>query len=245
MTRWLVLRLEAPLMAFGGVTVDQVGPVRPFPALSALTGLFGNALGWDWTDRAAHQALQDRLVFASRTDRAGRVLTDMQNAQMAKADKGWTTRGTPEGRAGASYDAPHRRKRDYVADRAVRVVLRLTPGQGPDLRDLARALIWPARPLFIGRKPCLPSQPLFHGWTNGDTAHEALLAIGGAAGMAEWPMGEGPAGERSYDLPDRRDWISGLHMGRRVVLRGQVPQGDQPTPDTLRDALHEFTKGAA
>ena len=44
--RWLVLQLEAPLVAFGGVTIDHIGVIRDFPALSMLTGLFANALGW-------------------------------------------------------------------------------------------------------------------------------------------------------------------------------------------------------
>ena len=86
--RWLVLRLDAPLMAFGGVAVDQIGPVRDFPAASMLTGLIGNTLGWHWSDRAAHQAMQDRLVFAARREREGMLLTDMQNAQLSKTDKG-------------------------------------------------------------------------------------------------------------------------------------------------------------
>ena len=109
--RWLVIRLQAPLMAFGGVAVDQVGPTRDFPAASMLTGLFANALGLHWSDRMAHQALQDRLIFAARREReaqASAVLTDMQNAQLSKADKGWTTFGVPSGRDGASYGAPHR-----------------------------------------------------------------------------------------------------------------------------------------
>lgn len=146
-------------MSFGGVAVDQVGPTRRFPAASALTGLIGNALGLDWSDRAAHQNLQERLIFASALIREGHLLTDSQNAQLSKTDKGWTTRGMPEGRDGASYGAPHRRRRDYLADAELRVVLRLTEGR-PDLDMLAEALNRPARPLFIGRKPCLPSRPM-------------------------------------------------------------------------------------
>lgn len=68
--RWLVLRLEAPLLAFGGVTIDHVGITRDFPAQSMLTGLLANALGWERTEWEKHQALQDRLVFAARRDRA-------------------------------------------------------------------------------------------------------------------------------------------------------------------------------
>ena len=42
----LILRLEAPLMAFGGETIDNLGVVRRFPSASMLTGLLANALGW-------------------------------------------------------------------------------------------------------------------------------------------------------------------------------------------------------
>ncbi len=37
------LVLEAPLMSFGGVAVDNFGVIDDFPALSMLTGLLGNA----------------------------------------------------------------------------------------------------------------------------------------------------------------------------------------------------------
>lgn len=227
--RWLVLNLTAPLMAFGGVAVDQVGPTRRFPAASALTGLLGNALGFDWSDRAAHQDLQDRLIFASALMREGALLTDSQNAQLQKTDRGWTTHGAPEGRDGASYGAPHRRRRDYLADAAVRTVLRLSEG---DLDALASALERPARPLFIGRKPCLPSGPIFGGFVHGATAHAALIAAGAAGASAEWPEAEGPGQEgvgqgtaRAHSLPDQRNWRSGLHGGARIVHQGRLPDG--------------------
>lgn len=226
--RWLVLHLAAPLMAFGGVAVDHVGPTRRFPAASALTGLIGNALGLDWSDRAAHQDLQDRLIFASALIREGHLLTDTQNAQLGANDKGWTTHGTPEGRDGASYDAPHRRRRDYLADAELRVVLRLTEGL-PDLDAVARALDRPARPLFIGRKPCLPARPLFGGFVTAATAHAALLASGASGCAAEWPEGEGPVADqgaaRALSLPDGRNWRSGLHGGSRAICQGQLPEG--------------------
>ena len=230
--RWLVLRLEAPLMAFGGVAIDQVGPVRDFPAASMLTGLIGNALGWHWSDSAAHQEIQNRLVFAARREREGVLLTDTQNAQLARTDKGWTTRGAPEGRGGASYDAPHRRLRDYHADLSVRIVLRLVPTEGtPTLEDLAEALDQPVRPLFLGRKPCLPSTPLLAKeparWVTGNTAHEALRAVPGQGNLrALWPVGQGPeAGngvDRITDLADLRNWYTGLHSGSRRVVEGWV-----------------------
>lgn len=217
--RWLHLRLTAPLMAFGGVAIDQVGPTRDFPSASALTGLFANALGWRRQDGAAHQALQDRLEFGALIARAGRLLTDSQNAKLEANDRGWTTWGRPDQRAGATYDSPHRRRRDYLADHDCRVVLRLAPGGGPDLDALAVALDRPARPLFIGRKPCLPSAPLFAGWVEGTDARAALAALA-LPGRAIWPV---RGDEPGHDLPDLRNWISGLHGGSRLVCEGVLP----------------------
>ena len=233
--RWLVLRLEAPLLAFGGVAVDQVGVTRDFPAASMLTGLLANALGYRRTEWRKHQALQDRLIFAARRERETvfGLLTDTQNAQLAKNDKGWTTWGTPEGRDGASYGAPHRRRRDYHADACVVVALRVAPTDtSPDLETLAAALDRPARPLFIGRKPCLPSLPLRHKDTI--TAPDAYTALQGFPPehsapeclRAIWPLGEGPAsGEtvtRILNLPDLRNWRTGLHGGVRKVVEGNI-----------------------
>jgi CRISPR system Cascade subunit CasD len=217
--RWLHLRLTAPLMAFGGVMIDQVGPTRDFPSASALTGLFANAFGWRREDGAAHQALQDRLEFGALIAREGRHLTDTQNAKLEADDRGWTTWGRPDERAGATYQSPHRRRRDYLADHDCRVVLCLLPGEGPDLNILAAALDRPARPLFIGRKPCIPSAPLFAGWVEGADARAALAALA-LPGRALWPMS---GDERSHDLPDLRNWVSGLHGGSRRVSVGVLP----------------------
>ena len=240
MPRHLILWLEAPLMAFGGVTIDNYGYTRDFPARSMLTGLLANALGWDRTEGERLQRLQERLVFAARIEREGAVgyLRDTQNAQLSKSDRGWTTRGQPEGRAGASYDAPHRRFRDYLPDALVIVALRLEPPEeAPNLETVAQALECPARPLFIGRKPCLPSAPLLgpdgpH-FIEAETAGEALArfprqeeAEGTAPPLrAMWPPDEAPAmamADRVTDICDERNWISGLHEGRRPIAEGRL-----------------------
>ena len=235
--RHLIVRLEAPLMSFGGETIDNYGVIRPFPAVSMLTGLFANALGWRRVERERHQGLQDRMVFAARIDRepAGRVrMTDFQTAQLAANDRGWTTRGAPEGRAGGAntYLAPHLRYRYYYADMRVTVAFRLAPGEAaPTLDDLAEVLQEPARPLFIGRKPCLPSALLFGGFAEGETALAALLTTPEADDAGQscrllWPEREGVdniSPSRTYLLTDQRNWVSGLHGGGRTVCEGVTP----------------------
>ncbi len=254
--RHLILNLESPLMAFGGETIDNLGIIRPFPAVSMLTGLFANALGWRRVDRERHQALQDRIVFAARIDRepAGGVrMTDYQTVQMGDTVDlfvrsghwvvGWTTRGMPDERAGALGTAgsgpfTHQRWRDYYADMRVTVALRLEPsGDEPTLDELAAALREPKRPLFIGRKPCLPSAPLHteDGFRDGDTALAALLDWPLAYGATDgdpmrllWPVNDGQSDDRvrvsrpEFMLTDQRNWRSGLHGGGRWVCEGVV-----------------------
>ena len=253
--RHLILVLQSPLMAFGGETIDNLGVVRPFPAASMLTGLFANALGWRRIERERHERLQDRLVFAARIDRepaGGYAMTDFQTAQLGANDRGWTTHGKPEGRAGgaATYNAPHLRYRDYYADMRVTVALRLDPhpnlpparGKGqmeePTLDALAAALDEPARPLFIGRKPCLPSARLFGGFECGSDALAALLAVpladdtdGGRDVRMQWSARdvakrpEVASVDRETMLTDERNWVSGLHGGGRRVVEGRAPRG--------------------
>ena len=233
--RHLILNLEAPLMAFGGEAIDNYGVIRRFPSASMLTGIFANALGWRRSERERHQRLQDRLTFAVRIERepaGGLSMRDFQTAQLSANDKGWTTRGQPEGRAGGAntYNSPHLRYRDYFADMRAAAALRLEPAdETPSLDDLAAALDEPARPLFIGRKPCLPSAPLFGCFSDGETALAALMATPikcedpSETVSLLWARGEGADGviaSRDYMVTDERNWRSGLHGGGRWVCEG-------------------------
>lgn len=238
MPRHLLLRLEAPLIAFGGEIIDNFGVIRDFPALSMITGLFANALGWRREDCELHDRLQNRLVVGARLNTPIQRLTDFQTAQLGKDDKGWTTWGVPEERRGGadSYKSPHLRYRDYHASLNVLVALRLQPSDdAPTLDDLAVALDHPARPLFIGRKPCLPSQRIFAGWQEADNVLHALQIAhlpqtdDTQSLRMQWPDGEGNlAGDRLIDLCDERNWTSGVHGGWRPVREGSfTPQGAQ------------------
>ena len=231
--RWMHLQLRAPLASFGGETIDARGVIRDFPAQSMLTGLLANALGWTRAMRAEHQSLQERIVFGAlwEEESAFGRMTDYQTAQIGKNDQAWTTRGVPDKRAGgtATYVGAHQRWRDYHTDLRVSVVLRLDPPDAsPTLEDLAAALDQPARPLFIGRKACLPSARIFNGWVK--EAADARAALGavappGAAGLlACWPESEGADGaHRMTDVTDERNWLSGLHGGARRLCEGVLP----------------------
>lgn len=230
MARHLLLRLRAPLIAFGGETIDNYGVIRDFPALSMITGLFANALGWDRGKIVPHNRLQERLVMGARLDADGQRLVDFQTAQLQANDKGWTTRGVVEERAGGagSYAGPHLRYRYYHANMNVLVALRLQAAdETPTLDDLATALDKPARPLFVGRKNCLPTDRLMAGWVEADNILDALQSAEPALqndARAQWPDGEGRLPgqheDRNLDVCDERNWTSGVHGGWRPVREG-------------------------
>jgi len=232
----LLLRLEAPLVAFGDIMVDARGPVTDLPSASMLTGLIANALGYRREERAALQRLQDRLVHASRLDQSAGRFTEFQTAKLDKSDEGWTTRGRPEGRAGGdgSYVGPHLRFRDHHADVCVHVALRLDPAdEPPDLAAIAAALVEPARPLFIGRKPCLPSGRIFAGLMEAETLLAALIAtpLAGksSAGrvLVDLPRLEVPPADfRRVHRSDRRDFAAGVHTGDSTRWEGSLPCDD-------------------
>ena len=253
MEKHIILNLESPLMAFGGEKIDNLGVTRRFPAASMLTGIFANALGWRDIEREKLQNLQDRLVFAARIERepAGGVsMTDYQTTQMADTIDmynkgwvvGWTTRGVPDRRKGSlgskgSGPFTHQGWRDYFADMRVCVALRLRDTDvidAPVLEELANALQYPKRPLFIGRKACLPVAYLYGGCSEGRTSLNALLDLplqtpseapqriallwGNENGMQV--QSNDVKVSRSYYLTDERNWLSGVHSGSRLVHEG-------------------------
>ena len=216
-------------MSFGTTAVDHRRPVQPWPAASMLTGLLANALGWDRSETTQLDRLQARLRWAARIDRPGQALNDFQTAQLAKTDKGWTTRGVVEERGGGadSYNSPHLRSRDYRADASVVVALRLDPAEEPPtLETIARALDHPARPLFLGRKGCLPATRLGLGLVQADDAvqalHQAASAHDGAAAQDAaiyFNTGAAPVGEglRIHHTSDERRFALDVHAGRQQV----------------------------
>ncbi len=230
MARHLILILEGPLAAYGAEMVDARGPVRDWPGASLLIGLLANALGYTRGQREAHARLQTRLQFAVRIDREGVRLRDFQTVQLGHSDEGWTTRGLPEGRAGgaATYESPHIRERYYFTDLLLSVAIALREAHDPPtLDDIAAALGDPARPLFLGRKPCLPSRPIFGGFVDAADPLNAVLA----AERPEGSEGDDPpivvlelpglpeSWERLF-VTDERNWISGVHAGERIFRRG-------------------------
>jgi CRISPR system Cascade subunit CasD len=255
----LLLRFDAPLMSFGGVMVDHNGPTDRFPGLSLLTGLFGNALGYCHRDADLIEALQYRIEYAARWDIEPEPLLDYHTVDFKqpkmfgyadinkKSDHGgWTTRGVPEHRSGGDDTkyGTHIRYRHYWANGVMSLAVSLINGDPPDINQLYEALRRPARPLFIGRKTCLPASPLPIGKIDALDLIAALRSTDkvirsnpikyGRMSEACWPTGHsGGHMEREVWVYDRRDWRNQIHTGRRLRIEGMIQEEEyELLPDT-------------
>jgi CRISPR system Cascade subunit CasD len=237
----IILRLDAPLMSFGGVIVDQHNVTDRFPGVSLFVGLIGNALGWTHCDGDSLNALQSRLRVASRWDAMPDLLIDYQTVDLGEekmCNAGWTTRGEPEHREGGpnARFGTHPRLRHYWANGLMTVALGVSGEADPTMDAIERTLRRPARPLFLGRKTCIPSAPLVAGRASGPNLREILERVPHpdcrfrkeASPMpARWPVHDGGSSRgQARTVFDLRDWNSGLHVGSRQVVDGamQVPE---------------------
>lgn len=232
----LILRLAGPMISFGGPIVDNRGVIQEHPTLSMLAGLIGNALGYRHGEFEKLQSLQDRIRFAARCDKPGERFEDYQTVDLGQdfmQKTGWTTRGEREDRRGGEdkRKGTHLRFREYLADSAFTVALSLIPGSPkPDLDEVKRALERPERPLFLGRKTCLPSTRLMAGRMEAETVLDALRRWPAQAGDAEgrtreawWPADLGDQREaRTLTVADQRDWANQVHAGQRELRHGQI-----------------------
>ena len=244
----LLLRFDAPLMSFGGVLVDHNGPTERFPGLSLLAGLFGNALGYAHGDADALEALQSRIEYAARWDVSPEPVLDYHTVDLGQEkmrEPGWTTRGLPEHREGGpdARFGTHIRYRHYWANGVMTLAVALRESGDPSVAMLAEALSQPARPLFIGRKTCLPAAPLLMERVDSehvlDAVRRAPLATrpqkrktrrdvkdlktgqGVRTREACWPADLGETqNARIVTVYDRRDWHNQVHTGRRPRVEG-------------------------
>ncbi len=228
----LVLKFSAPIMAFGAPIIDEHGKTANFPPKSMITGLIGNALGYHHSDSEKLQRLQGRLKIASRQEKRGEKIIDYQTADLGKKymqDKGgWTTYGSVDTRKGASKKGTHIRYRHYIADGMVTVFVGLEPeDESPGVGELKEAIINPVRPLFIGRKCCIPSGRVFDGIIEEETPLKALKTYPSQIKTdgwfyAQWEGKKSEVNSLTATITDERDWDNQVHCGERIIYKGRV-----------------------
>ena len=134
----LLLRLAAPLQAWGTDSKFEVRRTNREPSKSGVIGLLAAALG---LRRDADLSELSALRFGVRVDRNGEVIKDFH---MAKAEK-------------TSYLT----YRYYLSDAIF--LVGLESEDRSFLEQIERALRNPCFPLFLGRRSCPPTLPLVLG----------------------------------------------------------------------------------
>lgn len=170
----LLLRLEGPLQSWGGRSRWDVRDTQPEPTKSGVVGLLGCALGLERGDPRLEE-LDRGLRFGVRVEAPGRVLEDYQTITdfLPTADGRYKHSGI----AVASSLDKLRNSTDvqpstvispryYLEDAAFLVAIESQNHSGLKLDDLADAVQNPRWALFLGRKACVPTRPVFEAYTD-------------------------------------------------------------------------------
>lgn len=174
---YLVFQLQAPLTAWGETAVGEYRPSANYPSESALVGLLAAALGIDRSDETQHQKLRTELCFAIGVQSAGRLLRDYQTAQVpgrvSLKNRLHRTRrdelNMPKEELNTILST-----RDYRQHAACLVAVQTKTDSEFSLVDLTEAIQQPKFVLYLGRKTCPPSLPL---WPQVVAADNALQAF--------------------------------------------------------------------
>ena len=140
----LLLRLAAPLQAWGSDSKFETRKTDREPTKSGVVGLLAAALGLRRDDTEGLARLNG-LRFAVRADQEGSLLVDFHTAK--------------------SRDTSYVTYRHYLQDAVF--LAGLESGDEALLRELEAALRHPVYPLYLGRRSCPPTLPLCLGIRQG------------------------------------------------------------------------------
>lgn len=133
----LLLRLAAPLQAWGSSSKFEIRTTEKMPTKSGVIGMLAAALG---LKRDSDLSVLNSLKFGVRADREGEDITDFHMAHSEKS----------------SYVT----FRHYLSDA---VFLAGLEGNAELLKRLETAVQNPRYPLFLGRRSCPPTLPIIVG----------------------------------------------------------------------------------
>lgn len=172
MANTLFLRLESPLQSWGERGQWSVRDTAPEPTKSGIVGLLSCALGW--RDDARIAALTHDIRVGVRCDLHG---TPAPLEDYHTVGGGYRTPQllNATGDLKLSSGRPHTEQtwRYYLCDASF-----LAAVQAPDARieELTRAVQDPHWPIYLGRKSCVPTRPVFDGTGDYGSLREALQA---------------------------------------------------------------------
>lgn len=175
----LLLRLEGPMQSWGTRSRWDVRDTGPDPSKSGVIGLLGCALGLRRGDPDLVR-LDRELRFGLRTDAPGSIASDYHTVSgyHRTADGGFRYSGSTNSISNLANAAKYDEytvvsQREYIDDASFLVamsddgssILRCLSGES-DERGWLWSLRNPRWPLYLGRRSCVPSRPIFEKLTD-------------------------------------------------------------------------------
>ena len=184
MPRYLILRLDGPMQAWGTHTFEDFRPSNHYPTRSGLLGLLAACLGIERSDHVGQAALAASVEFSVRVDTAverhgrkqpmrkpGVKLPDFHTVLDArKVD-------------GKANKFPVVSRREYLFDAAFTVAIGSKSDAPITLASIADALRRPLYTPTLGRRACPPTRPLLDGELDAADGVSALRKCTGAGSL--------------------------------------------------------------
>jgi CRISPR system Cascade subunit CasD len=163
MARYLILKLEGVLQAYGGHTFEDVRPSELIPTRSALLGLLAACCGIPRTQRAELQALAESVLFSVRMDTRPLKMIDYHTVKNAR-----------DGYTGLKSHDTIQSWREYLQDAKYTVAITNTAHASISLDQLKQAIQKPYYTPYLGRRSCPITRPLYFAELDAEHALAAL-----------------------------------------------------------------------
>lgn len=223
----IALRLAAPLQSWGSSSRFNRRDTNDRPTKSGVVGLLAAALG-----RKRGEPIDDLtgLALALRIDQAGELLRDYHTLSdlWGRPLLSASVNAKGEQKPNSSKKSTHVTARYYLQDA---VFVAAIGGPGELLEAVAGALQRPVFPLALGRRSCVPTQPLL---------------LRSEDGSFLWP---GNAGQVVLEVPWQASDAVRRRLGGRALLEATVdeiagvPLGEHDRQDVIGDVPARFVLG--
>lgn len=185
----LALYLRAPLQSWGVGAKFGSRPTMSFPSRSGILGMLAAASGVDrtndrWLEEANRLALHT-FVFPKDERSGGRLLDyhtvggGNDDTELKKIDPWRYRMAVAKADGGVKTELTFR---EYLQDAAFGVIIADEGGDGL-VDSLAESVQNPVWGVWLGRKACVPTEPIYAGtFDNVDSARDALICRGARNG---------------------------------------------------------------
>jgi len=226
MPNTLFLQLEGLLQAWGERARWSIRDTAPEPTKSGVVGLLACAMGLSADEDL--RSLSRQLRFGVRCDKPGSMLRDYHTVSggvMSAEGIVKINQTTKEPETVVS-------ERRYLCDASFLVAVQ---GQSALIEQLAQAAQDPIWTIFLGRKACVPSRPVYEAVGDFDSLEAALAArpivpslkntqqaTATLRAVIECKPNEGSMRRDQFDSRSRRTYLP--RYAREVLLTVQVQQ---------------------